>query len=194
MTSSSSSTTLTDLLVPTYKQNLQHLSKWLDKVNDESVLSNRLAPDMFPLATQVRFVCYQAQEAVYRLQGEEIPASLKEVAEEGRKLGSEESEQDTFEAAKARIAEALAFLETLEANVLDRNGSATRMMALELPEMGIAFDLTGEQFARDWALPQFYFHTVTVYSILRSAGIELGKADYVPHMFVYLRSPAAAGK
>ena len=41
--------------------------------------------------------------------------------------------------------------------------------------------------ARDWALPQFYFHVMATYAILRAEGIDLGKADYVAHMFAYLR-------
>jgi hypothetical protein len=49
------------------------------------------------------------------------------------------------------------------------------------------FDLTAEQYVRDWTLPQFYFHLMTAYAILRSAGVDLGKADYVAHMFPYLR-------
>lgn len=36
---------------------------------------------------------------------------------------------------------------------------------------------------RAWALPQFYFHIVTAYSIMRNGGVELGKADDVPYMF-----------
>jgi hypothetical protein len=59
-------------------------------------------------------------------------------------------------------------------------------IAHTLPQ-GLAFDLTAEQYVRDWALPQFYFHVVTAYAILRAHGIELGKADYVAHMFAYLR-------
>lgn len=51
----------------------------------------------------------------------------------------------------------------------------------------MVFDMTGEQYARDWALAQFYFHLITAYAILRSRKIDLGKADYVPHMFAYLR-------
>jgi hypothetical protein len=31
---------------------------------------------------------------------------------------------------------------------------------------GLIFDLTGERYARDWALPQFYFHLMTAYAIL----------------------------
>jgi uncharacterized protein len=207
------------LLVPTYKQNLKSLSAWLDKasnsksnsnnnndekVEEEDLLMKRLAPDMFPLATQIRFVCFQAQEVVYRLQGKEIPEHVLEVYHEARKLGAASApgsdhddeggprppmNKDTVEAAKARIQEALSFLETLEADALDLDGSAKRMIVLE-PGMNLTFDLTGEQFVRDWALPQFYFHIVTAYSILRNAGVDLGKADFVPHMFAYLRPPA----
>ena len=65
-------------------------------------------------------------------------------------------------------------------------GDPDRMIAHELP-MGMIFDLTGEQYARDWALPQFYFHVLTAYAILRAQGVELGKADYVAHMLPRLR-------
>ena len=44
---------------------------------------------------------------------------------------------------------------------------------------------------RDWALPQAAFHQMTAYAILRQAGVPLGKADYVPHMFAYLRPGTA---
>jgi uncharacterized protein len=192
--------------VQTYKQNLKSMSAWLDKASnsnnnndekDEQLLMKRLAPDMFPLSTQIRFVCFQTQEAFYRLQGKDIPEHVLEIYQEARKLGaapaSDNEEdppppKDTMEAAKARIQEALSFLDTLEPDALDKDDSAKRMMVLE-PGMNLTFDLTGEQFVRDWALAQFYFHVVTVYSILRNAGVELGKADYVPHMFAYLRAP-----
>jgi hypothetical protein len=49
------------------------------------------------------------------------------------------------------------------------------------------FDLTAEQYVPDWALPQVYFHVVTACAILRSEGVDLGKVDYVAHMFPYLR-------
>ena len=62
---------LTELLVPTYTQMLQAFRSWLEKAGEQlsaaqadALFSKRLAPDMFPLATQVRFVCLQAQRAV----------------------------------------------------------------------------------------------------------------------------------
>ena len=63
-------------------------------------------------------------------------------------------------------------------------------IAHALPQ-GMVFDLTAEQYVRDWALPQFYFHVMTAYAILRAQGVELGKADYVAHMFAYLRPGTA---
>ena len=49
------------------------------------------------------------------------------------------------------------------------------------------FDLTAETYARDWTLPQFFFHLMTAYAILRARGVDLGKADYIAHMLQYLR-------
>ncbi|WP_263635236.1 DUF1993 domain-containing protein [Janthinobacterium lividum] len=52
---------------------------------------------------------------------------------------------------------------------------------------GLTFDMTGLEYAVNWATPQFYFHLVTAYNILRHNGVPLGKAEYVQHMFAYAR-------
>ncbi len=179
---------LTDLLVPSYTQMLQALSGWLAKAQKqlghsaaEALLSARLAPDMYPLASQIRFACLQAQEAVFRLKGEPYPEFLDQLAGEGQNAGDRPG---SISDAQARISEALSFLNDLGSDALD--AGAKRSIALELPD-GTIFDMSGEQYARDWAIPQFYFHLVTAYAILRSQKIELGKADYVQHIFAYLR-------
>ncbi|CAO3422606.1 DUF1993 domain-containing protein [Azospirillum endophyticum] len=178
---------LTNLLLPTYKNMLRTLAGLLDKAERqvpdrvEDLLSARLAPDMFPLASQLRFAAYQAQEATFRLRGESIPPSLAAVAAEARNAGEIPG---SLADARARIDEALSYLDALAPDTLD--AGETLAIAMDLPG-GITFDMTGEQFVRDWALPQFYFHVITVYAILRNQGIEIGKADYVPHMFAYLR-------
>ncbi len=179
----------TKLLVPTYTQMLKALAGWLDKAqsqfpdtDSEALLSARLAPDMFPLSTQIRFACVQAQEAVFRLQGESFPASLGELVDEGRNAGEQPG---SFAEAKARIEETIALLEALNLGALDKDPGEP--IAHELPN-GMVFDLTAEQYARDWTLGQFYFHLMTAYAILRSERVELGKADYIPHMFPYIRA------
>jgi uncharacterized protein len=180
--------TLTGLLVPTYRNMLQVLKGLLDKAEAqfgesqaEALLSARLAPDMFPLATQIRFACVQAQEAPMRLMGQPLEP-LNELLDEGRNAGERPG---TLAEARARIDQALAFLDSLGPQALDEVAE-DQPLALDLP-IGMTFDLTREQFARDWALGQFYFHVMTAYAILRKEGIAIGKADYVPHMFAYFR-------
>ncbi len=179
---------LTDLLVPTYRQMLRTLSGLLDKASArlpaadaEALLSARLAPDMFPLAAQLRFAAYQAQEPIFRLRGEAVPERLAGIAAEARDSGERPG---SISEVRALIDEALSALEGLDPAALE--SAADRPIALDLPN-GMVFDLTGEQYARDWALPQFYFHVISAYAILRNQGVEIGKADYVPHMFAYLR-------
>ena len=179
---------LHNLLVPTYRQMLTTLSGWLDKAQAqmpdggaEALLSARLAPDMFPLATQIRFACVQAQEGVSRLRGEDFPASVRTLLDEGRNAAERPG---SIADAQARISETTALLDDLPPGALDIDPA--QPIAHTLPN-GMIFDLTAEQYARDWALPQFYFHLMTAYAILRAEGVDLGKADYVSHMFAYLR-------
>lgn len=179
--------TLTNLLVPTFTQMLKTCDGWLAKAQSqmpataEALLSARLAPDMFPLSTQIRFACLQVQEAIYRLRNEAFPASFDDLVNEGRNAGERPG---TIVEAQTRIAETIALLDSLEPGVLD--GDEERPIAHEIPN-GMIFDLTAQQYARDWAMPQFYFHFMTAYAILRSEGVALGKADYVTHMFPFIR-------
>ena len=78
----------------------------------------------------------------------------------------------------------MAVVEAVASDALDVDPATP--IAHTLPA-GMVFDLTAEQYARDWALPQFYFHVMIAYAILRAQGVDLGKADYVAHMFPYLR-------
>ena len=184
--------TLPDLLLPSYAQMLAALSAWLAKADaqrpgeGEALLAARLAPDMFPLATQVRFACVQAQEGVFRLQGRECPPSLLALLDEGRNAGERPG---TLADAQARIAETLAIVQSAVAEGIAIDPASAIAHALPI---GMVLDVTAERYARDWALPQFYFHVVTAYAILRAQGIELGKADYAAHMLDYLRPPAGA--
>lgn len=181
---------LSELLVPTFTHMLKALKGWLDKAEthcaatgagNDALLLARLAPDMYPLATQIRFTCFQAQEPVYRLQGQALPEPLLAI----RKQGSNAGEQPgTWAEARACVTDTIAFLEGLDASLLDATPDLP--LALDLPN-GMIFDLTRDQYARDWSLPQFYFHLNTAYAILRHHGVPLGKADYVSYMRAYIR-------
>lgn len=175
------------LLAPTYLQMLGALSNWLDKADAElpeaevaALPSARLAPDMFPLATQVRFACAQALEGVHRLQESSLPPLHAILLEEGREAGDRPG---SLSEARSRIAETISLV---SARPESEGSDGTALIAHELPN-GMVFDLTEDQYGRDWALGQFYFHIMIAYAILRHKGVGLGKADYVAHMFDYLR-------
>jgi hypothetical protein len=167
------------LVVPTYVQMLKGLSNQLTKgetfaadngLSPEDLLGARLAPDMFPLSTQVRFVCTQASDVLRHLTGADSFALAEDATD--------------FDGLRAQLAEAAAKLQATPASAFD--GVADKKIELKMPN-GIVFDLTGEQFVRDWALAQFYFHLTAAYAILRHKGAPLGKPDWVPHMFAYIR-------
>ena len=178
---------LTSLLVPSFTHMLNALSGWLRQAQSqgsasEALLSARLAPDMFPLSTQIRFACVQVYEASFRLRGLEFPKTVETILEEGRNGGERPG---SIADAQARISETLTLLESLTPDALDLEYSAP--IAHALPN-GMVFDLTAEQYARDWALAQFYFHVMAAYAILRREKVEIGKIDYIPHLLPFLRA------
>jgi hypothetical protein len=136
----------------------------------EDLLAARLAPDMFPLSTQVRFVCVQASDVLRHLTGADSFAPAEDATD--------------FAGLRAQLADAVARIEAAPASAFE--GVADKTIELKMPN-GIVFDLTGEQFVRDWALAQFYFHLTAAYAILRHKGVALGKPDWVSHMFAYIR-------
>ena len=166
------------MTLPRFAQMLRSLAAILSKseayalergYDAQVLLDARLAPDMHNLALQVQYTCTQAQDAVQRLTQQPLT-----------KLTPPEN----MAAAKALIDSTLEMLAAADPAQID--ASADKKIALEL-QNGIAFDMTGREYAVDWAMPQFYFHLITAYNILRHNGVPLGKADYVQHMFAYLR-------
>lgn len=166
-----------DLLVPTQRNMLGTLKGLLAKAaadqRGDALMQARLADDMHPLAVQVRFLCNMVGEAIDRVTGitfvstEEDPATLDEAI---IRIGSTLEQLDEWE--KLEFAADDAPLE------------------LALPN-DMVFDMTTISYARDWSVPQFYFHVSMAYAILRKEGLDVGKADFVPHMFGYIRQPAA---
>jgi uncharacterized protein len=177
----------TQLIAPAYAHMLKALSGWLAKAqrelpDAEALLSARLAPDMFPLSTQIRFACLQARETVYRLKGEAFPPSLRDLHKEGINGGEHPG---SIAHAVARIDETIALLEGVAPDALDMEAESE--IAHELPN-GMILDLTAGQYVRDWSLGQFYFHLMIAYAILRQQGVPLGKVDYIPHMLPFIRA------
>lgn len=170
------------LMITTYTNMLKALSVWLSEApGGDAILSAQLAPDMFPLSTQIRFSCLQAYEGLAYLREDPMPPLWHMLLEEGRNANEAPG---TLDEAHTRIADTITMVAETEAGDLD--DPIPHAIALKLPD-GRIFDMTADEYVRDWAIPQFYFHVMTAYSILRSQGVRLGKADYVQHAFAYLR-------
>ena len=75
---------------------------------------------------------------------------------------------------QAMIAEAQKALEALDPNEVD--GWASRDLDLQIGPRRLAF--TSETYILSFALPNFHFHAVTAYDILRARGVPVGKRDY----------------
>jgi uncharacterized protein len=169
---------LSEQLLPPVDQMLGALDAILAKAaadpRADSLLVARLTDDMHPLATQVRFTCNQAVTAVQRLSG--------------TKFAQDEADDLTIHAARQRIAATRSWIAEIDRTTL---GAEDAPVDFDLPN-GMAFAMTAMEYVRDWAMPQFYFHMVAAYAILRSQGIPLGKVDYVPFMMRYRKVPTPA--
>ncbi len=139
----------------------------------EALLQARLAEDMFPLHTQIRFTLDQVVTALKRL-GAVEPAF-------------DNSDITSFADAHARIAAVRALVDGTDPATWPASGDTVEFT---LPN-GMSFAMQAHEYCRDWATPQVYFHLMAAYSILRAEGLAVGKADYVGYMMKYLKQPAA---
>lgn len=162
----------------TFDQLLSTLDHLLGKAatseQSEALLQARLAPDMLPLATQVRFTTQQVYNTLNRAFG-------------GSHAGAD-ADHGSIAAARAHVAEVRALIaEARQAEPLSEDA----MVEFDLPN-GMAFAMTVSDYVRDWAMPQFHFHLMTAYAILRHAGLPIGKADYMGYMMQHLKAPPSA--
>jgi hypothetical protein len=132
--------------------------------SDAEMLALKLAADMFPLAKQVQMACDNAKGASARLSGSTAPKM--------------EDNEATFAELSTRIDKTIAYLDTLSAE--DFNDAATA--TIKMPYFPEDSHFIGDGYARFYALPNFFFHVVTAYDILRANGVALGKGDYAGNL------------
>ena len=131
------------------------------KFDPNNFFSARLAPDMLPFSAQVRIACDNAKSAAALLAGKEPP--------------KHEDNETTVAELRARIAKCLAYLETFSAGDYEKTTAETLIRLPNRPGKALAANeyLFGRQ------IPNFYFHVVTAYDLLRHGGVEIGKSDYL---------------
>jgi len=133
-----------------------------DKKIEAGVLENlRLAPNMFALTRQVQFSCDFAKLSTARLAGIEAP--------------SFPDTEKTLSELQERISKTIEWLKTITPAQL----ADAPMRHITVPLRNRTLELEGLDFLQKWVLPNFYFHVTTTYALLRSAGIEVGKQDYL---------------
>ncbi|HEU5133990.1 MAG TPA: DUF1993 domain-containing protein [Steroidobacteraceae bacterium] len=129
---------------------------------ETSVLVNaRLAPDMLPFARQIQLVSDFAKNSMARLAGIDPPRF--------------EDTETTMDELFARVKKTIDFIDSVPAAAVD--GSETRDIKIALRDRTVEFN--GLTFLQHWAIPNFFFHHVTAYNLLRHNGVDIGKRDFL---------------
>jgi len=156
--------------VPVFVRALGNLKHVLQKgaehakaksVTDEVLLQTRLIPDMLPLVKQVQIAADMATRGTARLAGVE-PKSF-------------EDNETTLEQAYSRIDNAIEYIKAFKPEQID--GSEARTIVLKMRTGEMTFE--GQAYLLGFIIPNLFFHCTTAYDILRAAGTEIGKMDFI---------------
>ncbi|MFM2424235.1 MAG: hypothetical protein RLZZ70_626 [Candidatus Parcubacteria bacterium] len=157
--------TIYEFSVPVLVKGLRGLKTILEKAQtagvDESVLlSDALAPDMFPFVKQVQIACDNAKGAVARLSGQEVPVH--------------EDVETSLAELIARVEKTITYVESVTAAMLED----AHDRSVTLPYFPGLY-MTGYDYLREFVLPNFFFHITTAYALVRRNGVTIGKSDYL---------------
>ncbi|EJM96061.1 DUF1993 family protein [Herbaspirillum sp. YR522] len=164
------SITLHQISIPLLIKGLQNLSGLLDRAQQHAdqqqlehhvLLSARLFDDMYPLTAQVQRASDTAKATASRLSGLAAP--------------NFSDDETSFDQLQARINKTIVFLEAIPADAID--GQQERQVKMML--RGEEQSMRGLDYLTRFGLPNFSFHVVTAYDILRHKGVKLGKMDYL---------------
>jgi uncharacterized protein len=156
---------------PVFVRMLKNMLVWLDKAEAHAAarkfdaanyLGLRLAPDMLPFTRQVQIASDAAKGCMARLAGHEVPKW--------------DDNEATMADVRARVQKTLDYVSSFAAAQID--GSEGRAISIAR-RVGDPLQFDGETFLKHFALPNFYFHATTAYALLRQAGVDVGKGDYL---------------
>jgi hypothetical protein len=128
--------------------------------SEAELLQARLATDMFPLVKQITMLSDNAKGVATRLSGAENPKY--------------EDNESTF----AELIERIKITREFILSIDQQEYTKAHQQKIVMPWIPDKFQ-SAEDYVRDYALPNFYFHMVTAYAILRYQGMPLGKSDYI---------------
>jgi len=132
------------------------------KFDSANYLGLRLAPDMLPFARQIQIASDSVKGCMARLAGVEAPKW--------------EDNEATLADLRVRLQKTIDYVKSFSAAQVD--GSEDREITIPT-RSGDPLVFTGENYLKHFAQPNFYFHLTTAYALLRHAGVEIGKNDYL---------------
>lgn len=148
---------------------LSNTLKFLDKAEEHAkakkfeaqvFLNQRLAPDMYPLTKQIQITTDNAKNGIARLAGKEAPKY--------------EDNEKTIDELRERLKKTIAYLGTFKAD--DFRGAEDRRVTLPwAPDK----HMIGSEYLVQMLIPNFYFHAMATYAILRNSGVDVGKTDFI---------------
>ncbi len=164
--------TLSEALIPTYRQILGGLRQMIDKaeafveeqgIEHSEMLEAKLADDMWPLPYHIRSAWVHSKLALDLAPTEEFSPDFTDIPQD-------------WNAMRAMIDEALAALDKVEAEELEAIADKTIFFVLGGKRL---MEFTVQDFLLSFSQPNFYFHATTFYDILRMKGLPLVKRDYL---------------
>jgi hypothetical protein len=167
---------LHDATVATFLQHLRALDGIVAKAeafcaagsaNEADLLDARIAPDMAPLTTQLKWARSHSLGAVEGLKAGKFAPDMSDAPA-------------TLAAHRANLAATIAGLEAVSAAELDALSGGDVLFTI--PQMNLSMPFTAPNFMFSFALPNFFFHVTTAYDLLRAAGLEIGKRDFLGAM------------
>ncbi len=129
-------------------------------MSDADILALRLAPDMFAFGKQIQISTDNAKGMASRMSRKEAPKY--------------EDNESTLAELRARLEKTIAYLETFTPEDFSDADTAEARFPY-FPGM----KMVGKGYVFTYGIPNFMFHVVTAYSILRNAGFDIGKADFM---------------
>ena len=160
---------LYDATIPAFVRGLRNLRSWLKKSETHAgeagtpmseFLEARLAPDMHNLIQQVGYAYFTALEAAQNLSGKASP-----------EMGYDETTAGELSDSIDRV---VAHLESIRPEDVEKT-APKEVETFLVPDKKVRVD----KYVQRLAVPNFYFHVVTAYDVLRHKGVPLGKADYL---------------
>ncbi|ESA32902.1 hypothetical protein N836_23995 [Leptolyngbya sp. Heron Island J] len=149
---------------------LEHLLKTAQTHfgDDEAFLQKRIIADMLPFGTQIAFTCNQPRN--FALWCDDKPA-------------------DNLDPEVTSLAQAYEHIANTKELLLGINAEDTKLAEMTRIDFGKTYiELSGSDYVNEFLMPNFYFHMVTTYDILRMAGVPIGKRDYMMHLVPLIRN------